>query len=72
MMQSSSDGQSNTSGNCSDTCDHQRSEDGNKLIDKSVDLIAENNMDEAFDMTAFASLEFDSWELDVLLGFGAY
>ncbi|GJN07156.1 hypothetical protein PR202_ga24958 [Eleusine coracana subsp. coracana] len=71
-MQSSSDSQqSSISGYCSDPFDHQRSLDGNKLVGKSEDVIAENNIYQACDMTAFASLEFDSWELDVLLRFGA-
>ncbi|TVU50622.1 hypothetical protein EJB05_02000, partial [Eragrostis curvula] len=68
--QSSSDSQSSISGNCSDLCDHQMSLDGNMPIDKSTDSIKEN-MYEAFDMTAFAALDMDSWELDALLRFGA-
>ncbi|GJN13955.1 hypothetical protein PR202_gb00718 [Eleusine coracana subsp. coracana] len=71
-MQRSSDSQSSVSGNCSDPCDYQDSLDYTKLINKSEDLIAENTTYEAFDMTAFASLEFDSWELDVLLRSGAW
>jgi hypothetical protein len=68
MVQSSRDNQSTVSNNCSDPCDQQSSLDANK-INKSVDLIT-GNMSEAFDMTVFASLESDSWELDVLLESG--
>jgi hypothetical protein len=70
MAQSSSDIQSSISKNCSDPCDQQSSLDGNKLTNNSVDLIAGSNMYEPYDMTVFASLELDSWELDVLLRSG--
>ncbi|GJM88159.1 hypothetical protein PR202_ga04188 [Eleusine coracana subsp. coracana] len=71
-MQRTSDSQSSVSRNCSDPWDHQGSLDDTKLMNKSADLIAENTTYEAFDMTAFASLELDSWELDVLLRSGAW
>jgi hypothetical protein len=70
MVQSSSDSQSSVSKNCSDACDQQSSlDDGNKMINKSEDLVP-GNMYEEFDMSVFASLELDSWDLDVLLGSG--
>jgi hypothetical protein len=69
MVQSSRDNQSTVSKNYSDPCDQQSSLDANKMINKSVDLIT-GNMYEAFDKTVFASLESDSWELDVLLESG--
>jgi hypothetical protein len=70
VVQSSSDSQSSISKNCSDPRDQQSSLDGNKLPNKSADLIAGNNMYEPYDMTVFESLELDSWELDVLLRSG--
>ncbi|XP_062181787.1 WRKY DNA-binding transcription factor 70-like [Phragmites australis] len=64
------DSQSSIAANCSDPYDHQTSLDGNKLLDKSADLITKN-MSETFDMSAFALLDLDSWELDAILRFGA-
>ncbi|XP_002441803.2 probable WRKY transcription factor 62 [Sorghum bicolor] len=45
--------------------------DGNKLLDKSADLITRNSMYEPADMTVFEPLDLDSWALDAFLRFGA-
>ncbi|KAL6642017.1 hypothetical protein ACP70R_020198 [Stipagrostis hirtigluma subsp. patula] len=64
-----SDSQSSISVNYSNPYDHQTSVDENKLLDKTADLITMKIMYEPFDMTAFAPLDLDSWELDALLRF---
>lgn len=69
--QSSSDSRSSISTTCTDAYEHQTSLDDNKPLDKSSDLITKNCMYEPFDMSAFAPLDSDSWELDALLRFGA-
>ncbi|KAL6871039.1 hypothetical protein ACP4OV_014887 [Aristida adscensionis] len=66
-----SDSQSSISVNCSNPYDHQTCIDGNKLLDKSADMITNNIIYEPFDTTAFAPLDLDSWELDTLLRCGA-
>ncbi|OEL31496.1 hypothetical protein BAE44_0007482 [Dichanthelium oligosanthes] len=68
---SSSDSQSSISTTSTDPYGHQTSQDDNKALDKSADLITKNIMYEPFNMTAFAPLDLDSWELDALLRFGA-
>ncbi|CAL4897175.1 unnamed protein product [Urochloa decumbens] len=70
--QSSSDSRSSISTICTDPGDHQTSLGDNKqLLDKSADLITKNSMYEPFDMTVFAPLDLDGWELDALLRFRA-
>ncbi|CAD6258702.1 unnamed protein product [Miscanthus lutarioriparius] len=70
---SSSDSQSSISSTCTDPCDHQNQtslHDNKPIDDKSEELVTKG-MYEPFDMTVFAPLDLDSWELDALLRFGA-
>jgi hypothetical protein len=69
---SSSDSHSSISSTCTDPCDHQNQtslHEDKPFVNKSEELVTKD-MYEPFEMTVFAPLDLDSWELDALLRFG--